>query len=132
MNCFHEILLSTSISLIELTRPLHHNIVHERLSIIYLSNNRQVVKQFIIHPDQQSGPLYRLKNYWGSQRIFIYLGYIYVCCNRTFLMRKCLKHKNTKAYIPWANRKIMPSHVTLQLENSIVHLSWETETEKAK
>ena len=63
MNCFHEILLSTSISLIELTRLLHHNIVHERLSMIYLSNNRQVVKQFIIHPDQQSGPLYHLKNY---------------------------------------------------------------------
>ena len=61
MDCFHEILLSTSISLIELTRPLHHNIVHERLSMIYLSNNRQMVKQFIIHPDQQYRLLYLLK-----------------------------------------------------------------------
>lgn len=63
--------------------------------MIYLSNNRQMVKQFIVHPDQQSGPLHLLKKYWGSQRIFLYLGYIYVCCNRTSLMRKCLKCKNT-------------------------------------
>ena len=66
------------------------------------------------------------ENYWGSQGIFIYLGYIFVCCNRTFLMRKRLKCKNINHTFHDPTEEWCPCHTASgKLYCTLIMREWE-------